>query len=59
MIVIRDTREQLPLDIKAYPVEIVRLPVGDYGIKGFSGWQNPAFIVERKAGEGDRADGGE
>ena len=44
-----DTREQCPLDIKAYPTEIATLPVGDYGISGFSDWQNPAFIVERKS----------
>ena len=49
MIVIQDTREKLPLDIKAYTVEIAHLPIGDYGIKGFSDWQNPAFIVERKS----------
>ncbi len=44
-----DTREQAPLRIEAYPVELVTLPVGDYGIRGFSDWTNPAFIVERKS----------
>lgn len=44
-----DSREQMPLDIRAYPVEVVGLPVGDYGIKGFSGWENPQFIIERKS----------
>jgi DNA excision repair protein ERCC-4 len=47
--VIQDTREQCPLVIEAYPVEIATLPVGDYGVKGFSDWNNPAFIVERKS----------
>lgn len=42
-----DTREQDPL---ALPCHSVRgtLPVGDYGIEGFSDWDNPAFVVERK-----------
>ena len=44
-----DSRERTPLDIRAYPVEVVGLPVGDYGIKGFSGWENPQFIIERKS----------
>ena len=44
-----DSREQTPLHIRAYPVEVVGLPVGDYGIKGFSGWENPQFIIERKS----------
>ena len=44
-----DTREQNPLDIQAYPVERGTLPVGDYGISGFSDWDNPRFIVERKS----------
>jgi ERCC4-type nuclease len=44
-----DTREQLPLEITAYPVEAATLPVGDYGVKGFSDWTNPKFIVERKS----------
>lgn len=44
-----DSREQLPLDIQAYPTEVVGLPVGDYGIRGFSDWTNPAFIIERKS----------
>ena len=43
-----DSREQVPLRIQAYPVEIVGLPVGDYGIRGFSDWSNPRFINERK-----------
>lgn len=48
-IVVMDTREQQPLDITAYPVESDTLPVGDYGVKGFSDWENPRFIVERKS----------
>lgn len=44
-----DTREQAPLPIEAHPVERVTLPVGDYGIAGFSDWDNPAFVVERKS----------
>ena len=44
-----DSREQTPLDIRAYPVEVVGLPVGDYGIKGFSDMENPQFIIERKS----------
>lgn len=47
--IIIDTREQAPLPIEAYPVERATLPVGDYGIAGFSDWDNPAFIVERKS----------
>ena len=43
-----DTREQVPLDITGYSVERATLPVGDYGIAGFSDWNNPAFIIERK-----------
>ncbi len=43
-----DTREQRPLIVTAYPTEVVTLPVGDYGITGFSDWENPRFIVERK-----------
>ncbi len=46
--VLQDSREQLPLDL-TYPVEIVGLPCGDYGVRGFSDWGNPAFIVERKS----------
>jgi len=45
-----DSREEARLRIdKRFPVEIVGLPVGDYGIRGFSDWNNPAFIVERKS----------
>lgn len=44
-----DTREQVPLVITQYPVEKIGLPVGDYGVKGFSDWTNPCFIVERKS----------
>ncbi len=44
-----DTREQRPLEIAAYSVEATTLPVGDYGIRGFSDWKNPRFIVERKS----------
>lgn len=44
-----DTREQRPLEITAYPTERIGLPVGDYGIRNFSDWNNPRFIVERKS----------
>jgi ERCC4-type nuclease len=47
--IIQDTREQTPLNITAFPVEVSGLPVGDYGIKGFSTWENPEFIIERKS----------
>lgn len=47
----QDTREQCPLhfDPERFTVEIDTLPVGDYGIKGFSDWDCPDFIVERKS----------
>lgn len=44
-----DTREQRPLVVSDYETERVTLPVGDYGIRGFSDWSNPAFILERKS----------
>lgn len=44
-----DTREQNPLDIEGYRLEVATLSVGDYGIKGFSNWDNPRFIIERKS----------
>jgi len=47
--VLIDTREQTPLPITAYPVERATLPVGDYGIAGFSDWSNPQFVIERKS----------
>jgi ERCC4-type nuclease len=47
--VLIDTREQIPLEIEGYPTERTGLPVGDYGLRGFSTWENPAFIVERKS----------
>ena len=47
--IVIDTREQTPLEISAYPTERDGLPVGDYGIRGFSDWGNPAFIIERKS----------
>lgn len=47
--VLIDTREQRPLILKAYPIKVDTLPVGDYGIQGFSDWTNPEFIVERKS----------
>jgi ERCC4-type nuclease len=48
-VVLVDTREQAPLRITAFPVEVATLPVGDYGIKGFSDWARPEFIIERKS----------
>lgn len=44
-----DTREQMPWQFTDYKTEITGLPVGDYGIKDFSDWNNPQFIVERKS----------
>lgn len=44
-----DSREQAPLTITRFPVEVVGLPVGDYGIKGFSDWTRPYFAIERKS----------
>lgn len=49
IVTVQDTREQRPLEIKGYAVEVAGLPVGDYGVKGFSDWNNPAFICERKS----------
>lgn len=48
-VVLIDTRDQRPLVITAFPSRVKTLPVGDYGIAGFSDWTNPAFIVERKS----------
>ena len=48
-VVIVDTREQCPLAVKKYPTIRDTLPVGDYGIWGFSDLNNPAFTVERKS----------
>lgn len=48
-IIIQDTREQRPLPIKGFPVEVATMKTGDYGIKGFSDENNPRFIVERKS----------
>ena len=47
--ILQDSREQQPLVITAYPVEVATLPVGDYGVKSFSDWENPRFIIERKS----------
>ena len=44
-----DTREQQPLHLPTFQSETATLPVGDYGIKGFSDWANPSFVVERKS----------
>ena len=49
IVVLQDSREQRPLRIEGFPIEVVGLPVGDYGIKGFSDLKNPQFIVERKS----------
>lgn len=48
-ILLVDSREQRPLPLTRFPIERVGLSVGDYGIKGFSDWENPAFILERKS----------
>ena len=47
--VLVDSREQTPLVIENFPVSVVGLPVGDYGIEGLSDWNCPAFVVERKS----------
>jgi ERCC4-type nuclease len=44
-----DRREQNPLVFQNLPSERATLPVGDYGIRAFSEWENPAFILERKS----------
>lgn len=48
-VILVDTREQAPLRFQNYQTEIATLPIGDYGLKNFSGWANPRFIVERKS----------
>lgn len=49
--IVVDTREQLPLKfLPEFETITLGLPVGDYGIAGFSGWDYPDFIVERKGG---------
>lgn len=48
-VVLVDTREQTPLKITQYPVEVVGLRTGDYGVRGFSDLTNPRFIIERKS----------
>lgn len=49
LVILVDTREQRPLEFAEYPTEVATLPVGDYGLKGFSDWDNPQFIIERKS----------
>lgn len=50
IILLQDSREQAPLDFGPdVQVEVAGLAVGDYGIKRFSDWTNPAFICERKS----------
>ena len=44
-----DSREQSPLVFENLPSVRATLPVGDYGLRNFSDWENPAFIVERKS----------
>ena len=46
--IIVDTREQTPAPITAFRTVRDALPVGDYGIVGFSKWDYPAFVLERK-----------
>ena len=43
-----DTREQNPWSLEC-ETEGVKLPVGDYGLPGFSDLNNPRWIVERKS----------
>lgn len=47
--VVIDTREQWPLEIRAYPTITAKLDAGDYGIAGFSTMDAPRFAVERKS----------
>lgn len=44
-----DTREQCPLEFENFATETATLPVGDYGLPGFSNWDNPQFVIERKS----------
>jgi len=44
-----DTREQNPLRFEHYPVEVVGLECGDYGVRGFSEPACRRFIIERKS----------
>jgi len=48
-VILVDSREQAPLEIEGFVTERTGLPVGDYGIRGFSDWSNPRFIIERKS----------
>ena len=48
-VIVQDTREQCPLPITAFPVEVCGLPVGDYSVKGFHSWENPGIAIERKS----------
>ncbi len=48
-VILVDTREQMPLPIEACETQTVCLSCGDYVIRGFSDWTNPAFLVERKS----------
>ncbi len=48
--IVVDTREQVPLVfLPEFKTVRLGLPVGDYGIAGFSDWDNPAIIAERKS----------
>ncbi|MCX7048163.1 MAG: ERCC4 domain-containing protein [Candidatus Sumerlaeota bacterium] len=47
--VVIDSREQNPLDIRAFPVVREALPAGDYGVWGHSDLNNPRIIFERKS----------
>ena len=49
-VILVDTREQAPLKFgPQWRTELATLSIGDYGLKGFSDWDNPQFIIERKA----------
>lgn len=48
-IILQDSREQSPLKIEGFPVEVEGLCVGDYSVKGFHTFDNPALAVERKS----------
>jgi ERCC4-type nuclease len=46
---LQDSREQCPLVFEHFPVEVVCLECGDYGVRGFSEPACRRFIIERKS----------
>jgi len=47
--IVIDSREQCPLEFEEFETVVTGLPCGDYGLQGYSDWQNPAWIIERKS----------